>query len=74
LLASGATPGSPQLDTFGPSMELARALMRAGHFEAVAEYLRLCRVFWKMGNEWLDVWTEMVARKTVPNCFMHAYR
>lgn len=74
LLASGSTPGSPQLDTFGPTMELARALMRAGFFESIAEYLHLCRAFWKMGNNWLDVWDEMVAQKKLPNCFMHAYR
>jgi tetratricopeptide (TPR) repeat protein len=74
LLAAGATPGAPQLDTFGPSMELARALMRAGQFETVAEYLRSCRVFWKMGGRWLDVWSDMVSRKAVPNCVLHAYR
>jgi len=74
LLDAGATPGSPRLDTFGPSMELARALMRAGEFDAVAEYLSRCRVFWKTGAEWLEVWSDMVSRKAVPNCFMHAYR
>ena len=55
-------------------MELARALMRAGEFDPVAEYLHRCRVFWKMGAEWLDVWSDMVSRKAIPNCFMHAYR
>lgn len=74
LVASGATPGSPQLDTFGPSMELARALMRNGEFATVAKYLNQCRAFWEMGHEWINVWESMVARNVVPNCVMHAFR
>ena len=74
LHAAGATPGSPQLDTFGPSMALARALMLEGHFEPVAEYLKKCRLFWEMGEQWLDTWEKMIARRVVPNCVMHAFR
>jgi tetratricopeptide (TPR) repeat protein len=74
LLASGETPGSPQLNTFGPSMALARALMREGQFTSAAEYLKRCRAFWEMGGEWVDTWQEMVAHKVVPNCVMHAFR
>lgn len=74
LLSAGATPGSPQLDTFGPSMALARALMLEGQFEPAAQYLKQCRRFWEMGEQWLDTWENMIARKVVPNCVMHAFR
>jgi hypothetical protein len=47
LLAAGATPGSPQLDTFGPSLLLARELARAGEHSAVASYLGSIQRFWK---------------------------
>ena len=39
LLAAGQTPGSPQLNSFGPSLVLARELAMAAEFEAVASYL-----------------------------------
>jgi hypothetical protein len=47
LGAAGATPGSPQLDTFGPSLLLARELAKAGEHKAVAGYLRSVQRFWK---------------------------
>lgn len=74
LAGAGATPGSPQLHSFGPSMELARALLKRGETEAVLNYLRQCRAFWKMGTTWLDLWEPMVRAGQIPNCFMNAYR
>jgi hypothetical protein len=49
LLRAGATPGSPQLNAFGPNMELALALLRAGERDAVVRYLMLCARFWRGG-------------------------
>jgi hypothetical protein len=46
LAASGATPGSPQLNTFGPSLRLARELASAGEHAAVASYLSSVKRFW----------------------------
>jgi hypothetical protein len=74
LRKSGETSGSPQLNSFGPTMHLARELMRKGESAAVAEYLEQCRRFWKMGSAWLDIWQEKVARGAVPTFFMHLYR
>jgi len=40
LLAAGHTPGSPQLNSFGPSMSFAREMLEAGEREPVLEYLK----------------------------------
>lgn len=60
LLASVASKGSPQMNSFGPNMVLAYEMLDAGEQAAVLEYLAACRVFWKMGQERLDVWEEMI--------------
>src|SRR3982750_106458 len=46
LLEAGRTPGSPQLNTFGPNMALARELLEKGQTSPVQEYFSLCRRFW----------------------------
>lgn len=46
LLAAGGTPGSPQLDSFGPNIVLARELLKLGERQVVKEYLDLVAVFW----------------------------
>ncbi len=73
LVASGNTPGSPQLNSFGPTMQLAKALLRAGHVEPVLGYLTQCRVFWAMGNTWLNLWERKVREGLVPNFFHHSH-
>jgi tetratricopeptide (TPR) repeat protein len=66
LRASGETPGSPQLNSFGPNMSLARDLLQQGETEAVLAYFELCRVFWKMGGSRLDAWTKEVLAGNAP--------
>jgi TonB family protein len=66
LLEAGKTPGSPQLDSFGPNMTLAKELLQKGEKDVVLEYFALCRVFWKMGNDRLDEWTAMVRGGGMP--------
>jgi len=46
LLAAGRTPGSPQLNSFGPKMVLATELLRRGEREMVLQYLDLVAQFW----------------------------
>jgi len=46
LLEAGRTPGSPQLNSFGPNMALARELLQKGQTAPVREYFSLCRRFW----------------------------
>jgi len=73
LVASGNTSGSPQLNSFGPTMQLAKALLRAGHVEPVLGYLEQCRAFWEMGGAWLNLWERKVREGSVPNFFQHSH-
>jgi TonB family protein len=60
LLQSAKMSGSPQLDSFGPDLTLARELLQKGERAAVLEYISLCRTFWKLGGPKLDAMTEAV--------------
>jgi tetratricopeptide (TPR) repeat protein len=66
LRASGVTPGSPVLGSFGPNMSLAKELLERGERDAVLAYFEQCRAFWKMGGPQLDAWTEDVKAGRVP--------
>lgn len=67
LLAAGQTPGSPQLDSFGPDMWLAQDLLAKGERETVLEYLQLCRKFWKRHGDLLDRWTQAIQAGQTPD-------
>jgi len=67
LLEAGHTPGSPQLDTFGPNMLLAKALLERGEREVVLDYFDLCRGFWRMDDGDLDTWSEAVRAGEMPD-------
>ena len=67
LLAAGATPGSPQLDSFGPNMTLAKELLEKGQSDVVLQYLALCKNFWKMDRGKLDEWSATVRGGGVPD-------
>jgi len=62
LLAAARVPGSPQLASFGPNMQLAFELLQAGRREAVLEYFRLCGDFWEMSRSQLRVCSTEVGK------------
>ena len=66
LLAAGETRGSPQLDSFGPNMALAKELLEKGERDVVLTYLQSCAKFWKMGGEQLQSWTATVKGGGIP--------
>ncbi len=74
LIASGEVRGSPQLNSFGPSMRFARELLKTGESDGVLVYLGLCRDFWKLGQRWIDIWEKKIARGTVPKFLMQSSR
>tara|TARA_R110002095_G_scaffold199901_1_gene179978 strand:+ start:1385 stop:2524 length:1140 start_codon:yes stop_codon:yes gene_type:complete len=67
LLKAGKTSGSPQLNSFGPDMTLAKALLQQDEKEVVLEYLVLCSKFWTLGKTRLDQWTEIVKNDQIPS-------
>ncbi len=67
LLAAGATPGSPQLDSFGPNTTLAKELIEKGQADVVLQYFALCKHFWKMDRGKLDEWSATVRGGGIPD-------
>ena len=55
LMRSGKSPGSPQLDTFGPDLELANVLLSDGFKEQVIIYLRSIKTFWEKSDEAIEL-------------------
>jgi hypothetical protein len=53
---AGKTPGSPQLNSFGPDRDLARALLERGERAAVLAYLADCARFWTGNEALLEGW------------------
>jgi hypothetical protein len=70
LSAAGQTPGSPQLNSFGPNMTLAKELLEKGERDAVIRYFKLCANFWKNHSE-LDTWIATVRGGGIPNFGAH---
>ena len=58
LMKAARTPGSPQLNSFGPNMSLAKELLELGQTNAVLEYLKLCSEFWNAEFSQLERWTK----------------
>lgn len=68
LLASGGTPGSPQLNSFGPNMTVAKGLLEAGERDVVLQYLDLCGAFWKYDIQGsLPAWAAEVREGRIPD-------
>jgi hypothetical protein len=67
LLESARTPGSPQLNSFGPNVALAKELLDKGERDTVLEYFALCRSFWKLERGLLDQWSATVRGGGIPD-------
>jgi hypothetical protein len=65
LLKAGKTRGSPQLDSFGPNMSLAKELLDLGRKDAVLTFLDLCKVFWDKPE--LMTWRKDIVTGGTPN-------
>ena len=69
LVEAAHTPGSPQLNSFGPNVTLAKELLEMGITAPVLEYFALCKNFWKMDRGQLDDWSATVRRGSIPKFF-----
>lgn len=69
LIEAGKTPGSPQLNSFGPDMSLAKELLQKGEKDVVLEYLELCSKFWKSSKylQKLHRWSAEVKEGKIPD-------
>jgi hypothetical protein len=66
LIEAGKTPGSPQLDSFGPNMTLAKELLEKGQTEVVLQYFDLCAKFWRYQPR-LSEWVAAVKQGAIPD-------
>jgi len=69
LINAGKTPGSPQLNSFGPNMGLAKELLQKGEKDAVLEYFELCSKFWERSRhlQKLRKWSVEVKDGKIPD-------
>jgi len=67
LLEAGGTPGSPQLNSFGPNMLLAKELLKKGERAAVVKYLDALGVFWVSNRGRIEAWKGAVAQGQTPD-------
>jgi thiol-disulfide isomerase/thioredoxin/tetratricopeptide (TPR) repeat protein len=67
LIEAGKTPGSPQLNSFGPNMMLAKELLEKKETQTVLNYFELCGKFWQMGDKQLDDWSVLVKNGQTPD-------
>lgn len=67
LLEAGRTPGSPQLNSFGPNMLLAKELLAKGEWQTVLQYFELCANFWKDSEGRLAAWKAAVQEGKQPD-------
>lgn len=65
LLEAGKTPGSPQLNSFGPNMTLAKELLAQGEKGATLRYFDECGVFWHDNK--LAQWKQEIANGQTPD-------
>lgn len=66
LFLAAKTPGSPQLDSFGPNMTLARDLIEKGQTESVINFLIECKRFW-YDHQKVDEWIKAIQSGKMPD-------
>jgi hypothetical protein len=67
LIEAGRTPGSPQLNSFGPNMSLAKDLLERKETDTVVAYFELCGKFWKMEQGNLRRWGVLAKAGEMPD-------
>lgn len=73
LLLAGQTPGSPQLNSFGPNMSLAKELVEKGEKQVVLKYFELCLKFWKSkeAKPQIEEWKKEMKAGKIPGFGAH---
>jgi hypothetical protein len=71
LLAAGDTPGSPQLNSFGPNMSLAKELLDRGERDVVLAFLKKCLKFWSIETSPCSRWIQEMEEGKTPDFSGH---
>lgn len=66
LLEAAKSKGSPQLDTFGPKLELAQELLIIEERDVVLSYLKSISKFWEMDDGCINRWIEKIDNNETP--------
>jgi hypothetical protein len=66
LLDASTTPGSPQLNSFGPNVMLAKELLEKGQGPVVLQFFAQCKKFWEMDRGKLDEWSATIRGGGIP--------
>jgi hypothetical protein len=67
LVEAGKTPGSPQLNSFGPNMSLAKDLLERKETDTVLRYFDLCGKFWELESGNLKRWSILAKAGEIPD-------
>jgi len=67
LAEEAKSQGSPQMDSFGPNVSLAKDLLEKGEREAVINYFTACKTFWKGHDGKLDDWIASAKAGNIPD-------
>ena len=71
LLLSAKSKGSPQLNSFGPNMLLAKELLEKKEYKTVIKFFDLCKKFWKLEKGRLDHWKARIQDRKIPRFRMN---
>ena len=74
LLKAGKSPGSPQLNSFGPDLDLANELLIVGRVEEVRTYLNDINSFWERDDGRIDKWLARIESGEKPELNKLFYR
>lgn len=66
LVKAGKSTGSPQLNTFGPELDLANEILKHGRVEPVRQYLQDIKKFWRMDNGQVAKWLASIEKGDKP--------
>ena len=73
LMLAGQTPGSPQLNSFGPNMLLAKKLLENGEVDIILEYIKMCKKFWRFIFNFIKIkkWNQKIKKGLIPDFKAH---
>ena len=71
LIKASKTTGSPQINSFGPNLMLAKALIERNEYETAIKYFEALRQVWSQDNGRLTSWIESLKAGAKPYLEMH---